>query len=446
MSSQKTPVDPFSSLSKKGLAAQRRRLPGAVRGQPPTVSGAAHLGTLTVNVSSSTSASSDAISLGLDANKIKGIDPETGEIITFEQRGDGFVQSRPSPQEGRQASYSLLGAFKRVLPKHRTAQCLWAVVEANKTVQVIKDVECNRARYNNLRVCGCVWTCPVCSRKISQLRGQEIKSAIDVAKTQSLKVALLTCTVPHVIHDDLNTISARLLKSWRHFIGDRVGKTIKADMGIVGTIRNIECTYGDNGWHPHFHCVVFYKNNVDLVEMQARFAAHWQHVCVKSGLRRPSDKHGLTLQNGDYAAKYMSKWGLEHEMTKSMHKVSRSNGRTPFEILRDYEQGLDTDDNAILFREFVQAFHGMRQLHWSIGLKKLLAVAEITDEEIAVLETQRATQLICELQIEQWKLVRPFHRATLLTIAETDPSSIPEFLASLKDRLQQPAHEFRPPA
>ena len=160
MFSQKTTVDPFSSLSEKGLAAQRRRLPAAVRGQPPTVSGAASLGITTVNRASGTSASSDAINLGLDAGKIKGIDPETGEIITFEQRGDEFVQSPPTSEASRQAAYSLLGCVKRVLPKHRTAQCLWAVLSALKPIKIIKDIEFNRARYNNLRVCGMVWTCP----------------------------------------------------------------------------------------------------------------------------------------------------------------------------------------------------------------------------------------------------------------------------------------------
>ena len=108
-------------------------------------------------------------------------------------------------------------------------------------------------------------------------------------------------------------------------------------------------------------------------------------------------------------------------MTKSMHKLGRKGGRTPFDILRDYETGKTLDEkeqNAILFREFVAAFHGVQQLHWSHGLKKLLAVEEVTDEELAVQEDERPTRLVCELNMAEWKAVRQHHRAALLHLAE----------------------------
>lgn len=431
MSSANTP---FSSSSKVDLAAQRRRLPAAKRGQPKALCGEAALGTITKSPSSGMIARSRAINLGLKTQKIDTIDPETGEITSFERSESGdMVLAKPSFEDGRQARYNLHRAFKQVEPKHRTASCLWSVVSAEKSVQVSLDIQVNRARYNNLRVCGRVWPCPFCSAKISERRAAELAGAMAVAKAQGLKVALLTCTVPHVVQDALKTLLAGLMKAWRHLVDDRVGKAIRADLGLVGTIRNVETTCGCNGWHPHFHCLVFYTNDVDLVQIESRWAAHWQHVCVKAGLRRPSDEHGLTLQNGDFAAAYVSKWGLEHEMTKSMHKLGRKGGRTPFDILRDYASGEQKEENAILFREFVAAFHGVRQLVWSPGLKKLLAVEEISDEEMALHEDERPTRLICELDNQQWKSVRKYHRATLLTLAEKNPSSIPAFLENFKD-------------
>jgi hypothetical protein len=307
-------------------------------------------------------------------------------------------------------------------------------VSKEKTVQVMLDQEHNRARYNNLRVCGRVWTCPFCAAKISERRAAELAGAMAVAKAKGLKVALLTCTVPHVVQDSLKPLLGRLLKAWRGLVDNRAGKLIRADLGLVGTIRNVEVTHGQNGWHPHFHCLVFYKNPVDLAEIEARWSAHWQHVCVKAGLRRPSDEHGLTLQNGDFAAAYVSKWGLEHEMTKSMHKLGRKGGRTPFDILRDYETGKTSDEkeqNAILFREFVAAFHNVQQLSWSPGLKKLLAVEDVTDEQLALQEDERPTRLVCELNMAEWKAVRQHHRAALLHLAEKNPAAIPAFLDAL---------------
>ena len=425
---------PLFLSSSKGDSDAQRPTPTArhERGRR-AVCGEAALGTITKYEASGMGAGSRATSFVANTGKIEVIDPETGEITQFERSKSGeFVQAKPSFEDGRQARYSLHRAFKQIEPKHRTAQCLWSVVSATKSVQVSLDIEANRARYNNLRVCGRVWPCPFCSAKISERRAAELAGAMAIAKAQGLKVALLTCTVPHVVQDGLKTLLAGLLKAWRAFVGDRVGKGIRADLGLVGTIRNVEATHGANGWHPHFHCLVFYKTAVDLVEIESRWSAHWQHVCVKAGLRRPSDEHGLTLQNGDFAAAYVSKWGLEHELTKSMHKTGRKGGRTPFDILRDYEKGEQKEENAILFREFVAAFHGVQQLHWSHGLKKLLAVEEISDEEMALHEDERPTRLICELDNGQWKSVRQYYRATLLTLAEKDPSSIPAFLENLK--------------
>lgn len=420
---------PFSSSSSGDTAAQRRRLPAAKRGQPKALCGAAALGTITENEAGGMGAGSRAINSVAKTGKIEVIDPETGEITQFEWSNSGqFVQAKRSFEDGRQARYSLHKAFRQVESKHRTASCLWCVLSAEKTVQVTLDTEFNRAKFNNLRVCGMVWTCPFCSAKISERRAFELAGAMAVAKAKGLKVALLTCTVPHVVQEGLKTLCTGLLKAWRAFVGDRVGKGIRADLGLVGTIRNVETTYGANGWHPHFHCLVFYKNDVDLVEIESRWSAHWQHVCVKAGLRRPSDEHGLTLQDGSFAAAYVSKWGLEHELTKSMHKLGRKHGRTPFDILRDYETGEQKDENARLFREFVAAFYNVQQLHWSHGLKKLLAVEEVTDEELALHEDERPTRLICELDARQWKAIRSNHRATLLALAEKNPSSIPDFL------------------
>ena len=428
-----SPNSPFLSSFSGDLAAQRRRLPAVKRGQPKAVCGEAALGTITRTRASGMGSSSSAINSGVKTGKIEVIDPETGEITQFERSKSGaFVQAKRSFEDGRQARYSLHKAFRQVEPKHRTASCLWSVVSAEKSVQVSLDLELNRARYNNLRVCSMVWTCPFCTAKISERRAAELAGAMAVAKAKGLKVALLTCTVPHVLHEALKTLCTGLLKAWTGFTSDRVGKGIRADLGLVGTIRNIEVTRGANGWHPHFHCLVFYKNEVDLVAIESRWSAHWQHVCVKAGLRCPSDEHGLTLQDGSFAAAYVSKWGLEHELTKSMHKLGRKHGRTPFDILRDYEKGEQKEENAILFREFVAAFHNVRQLFWSLGLKKLLAVEEISDEELALHEDERPTRLICELDNRQWKTVRQHYRATLLTMAEKDASSIPAFLENLK--------------
>lgn len=325
----------------------------------------------------------------------------------------------------RARRFDLLSAIRRIDPKHRTASCLWAKVSKNSQINVVRDVLTLKARYSGLRVCGRIWTCPVCSAKISERRAVELAQAITQARNLDIDVALMTVTVPHVKSDSLAVLLGALRTAWRSFTSGGTSGRLRRAIGLVGTIRNIEVTYGANGWHPHFHCLVFFRAKlVDLAEMQRAWGEHWQRCAVAAGLREPSTEHGLTVQPGDYAARYVSKWGLEHEMTKSMAKRSRVGGRTPFDIADDFADRQDIEKNAALWREYAEAIDGQRQLYWSAGLKKLLAVLEKTDDEVLAEEDERLAELVVQLTWPEWTAIRARHRATLLMLAEQAPHLI----------------------
>ena len=365
------------------------------------------------------------------------VHPETGEI-------------RPGPAEmissARARRYALLGAIRRIDPTHRTARCAWSRVSTGAQINVIRDSQTGKARYSGLMACSRVWTCPCCAAKISERRAAELAAAIGQARTLDLHVSLLTVTVPHVRQDDLKTLIQSLGTAWRSFSTGRVSARLRAEIGLVGTIRNIEVTHGENGWHPHFHCLLIHKAPVgpdQIKSVEAAWGAHWQHCAVKAGLRRPSDEHGLTLQAGDYAARYVSKWGLEHEMTKSMAKRSRRAGRTPFDIAEDYADGIDTARNAGLWRTFAAAMHGQRQLFWSKGLKALLQVREADDEALCAEEDERPAELVIQLTMPEWCAVRARHRAMLLDLAERAPELIRPWLDGLIEPPSEPPPEPR---
>jgi hypothetical protein len=353
---------------------------------------------------------------------------DTGEIAGSPPSVDDLIRS------ARARRFELLSAIRRIDPKHRTASCMWSRVSKNSQINVVKDTQTNRARYSGLRVCGRIWTCPMCAAKISERRAGELAQAITQARNMDIEVALLTVTVPHVKGQTLADLLAAIRKAWNSFTQGGTSSRLRRAIGLVGTIRNIEVTYGENGWHPHFHCLVFYKGHlVDLEEMQRKWGEHWQKCAVAAGLREPSTEHGLTVQPGEYAARYVSKWGLEHEMTKSMAKRSRIGGRTPFDIAEDFSDGKDVEKNAALWREYAEAMHGQRQLYWSAGLKKLLLVEEKTDEEIVAEEDERQAELVVQLTWPEWQAVRTRHRATLLMLAEQAPHLIRGWL---QDRVQ----------
>lgn len=358
------------------------------------------------------------------------VDSQTGEIA-------GGAAEAASGARARR--YALLSAIRRIDPAHRTASCLWSRVSTSSAVSVVRDFATARARYSGLRVCARVWTCPCCAAKISERRAQELAAAIAQARTLDLHVSLLTVTVPHVRQDELNALVQMLGTAWRSFSTGRISARLRAEIGLVGTIRNIEVTHGENGWHPHFHCLVVHKKPLEeIAGVEQAWGQHWQNCAERAGLSRPSDRHGLTLQAGDYAGRYVSKWGMEHELTKSMAKRSRRAGRTPFDIAEDFGDGIDTARNAGLWREFAEAMHGQRQLFWSKGLKALLQVREADDEALCAEEDQRPAELVVQLTLPEWRAVRARHRATLLDLAERAPALIRPWLDGLVEPPSEP--------
>ena len=49
-----------------------------------------------------------------------------------------------------------------------------------------------------------------------------------------------------------------------------------------------------------------------------QLARIWMDSCIKAGLRSPSMKHGLNIQDGSQADRYVAKWGLPEEMSKAI--------------------------------------------------------------------------------------------------------------------------------
>ena len=169
---------------------------------------------------------------------------------------------------------------------------------------------------------------------------------------------------------------------------------LRSRFGIVGTVRAVEVTYGENGWHPHIHELVFTRSEVDMPELRSAVFARWHSVCEKVGLGLPTEAHGVDVRNGSYAAAYAGKWGMEAELTKAHVKRGKSS-LTPWDLLRVSVQSVDStagSQSRALFAEYANAFHGKRQLVWSPGLDHIRD-EELSDEEIAAKGEDDVTML-----------------------------------------------------
>ena len=303
----------------------------------------------------------------------------------------------------------------------------------NQEIQILKGASTDRAFYHGLQVCAMPWTCPVCASKISERRRHEVAKAMQQAEALGLKVRLITPTIPHGLGDDLSDITDRMSNAWSRLWQGRQGQELRLALGVWGHIRALEVTHGANGFHPHFHALLFYHPEQTNDEQWQKLPGRWQAVAQKAGLPLPSLEHGCRIDDGTKAAQYVSKgvWGLESEVTKGHVKKGKRGSRTPFDLLRDYMKG-DKQAGA-LWRVYALAFEGRRQLYWSNGLKKLLAIADMTDEEITHQPDDEKSLLLATVTDEQWKLIyRRRMESAVLDLAEVSVDGLRRFLDWLK--------------
>ena len=326
--------------------------------------------------------------------------------------------------ESRVQRFALQSMARAILPESRTAKCL-RIRAFDSDVQVWKSREHGTASYGGLQTCGSVWTCPVCAAKIAERRRVELLEAMELHKAQGGAVYLLTLTTPHQRGDVLVELLAQQGKALQSFLRDRKVKEVFKEMGHLGQVRALEVTHGrksarNNGWHPHFHILQFCQVNgseADRKDWTARLYMRWAAYCQKAGLGMPSYAHGIKLDDGTKASDYVTKWGLEDEMTKGHTKKAKAGGESPFDLLRAALADRQDKQAMALFREFSECFKGKRQLSWSNGLKARFFVDEKTDEELAQEKDDRAV-LLGLLSVDQWRdVLKVDGRGVLLDIA-----------------------------
>ena len=346
--------------------------------------------------------------------------PPKMSVLGTLTKSEAIPQPRGLEQNAvaRLEKYELQDASLTLLPNERVRFCLRHRISKDKGVGVKYNESRGKAHYDNVQRCGSVWTCPVCAAQISEGRRQELKKAMSTWRSQGGAVYLWTITNPHHHGDNLTQLLAGQTKAIKSFWGVRKVKEMFAALGKVGHIIATEVTHGVNGWHPHYHILLFFKKPISLKPLGNFLAVCWQEACIRAGLKVPTLEHGSDLKNGTYADQYISKWGLEDEVTKGHTKKGREGSATPWDLLRQFNDGCEKAGK--LFQTFAAAFKGKRQLSWSRGLKALLLVDEVSDEELAT-QTDKDSVEVHELELELWRLIKRFkQRAQYLKAVEDD--------------------------
>ena len=318
---------------------------------------------------------------------------------------------------------------------HQVRNCLRAKITKKKGVTLFYNVEREQANFGNLQRCYSVWNCPICSMTITEGRRAELKKGLANWIDAGGHAYLVTFTNSHHKGDNLGDLLQGQKKAFVKFWEKRKVKEMLKRLGYNGRIVATEVTWGqDNGWHPHYHMIFFFDHEVDPNGIQSFLALEWQDACIKAGLKAPDLIHGVDVRNGTYAAEYVSKWGLEEEVTKGHLKKGLNGSLTPFDLLR----GASANNHfKTLFKQFADVFKGKQQLVWSKGLKELLGIKQVTDEEL-IEETEKTSIEIRELGDLIWELILKYEkRAHVLQLVEQDYQNGTKSLYDFIDGLAQ---------
>jgi hypothetical protein len=312
----------------------------------------------------------------------------------------------------RQHDYILQDRARELLPKERVSNCLIKRVNKNYPVQVAYNPNTQKTHYHNVQRCASIFHCPVCAKIITEKRRSEMKQATKTWKDSGGFLYFLTITSRHNKNTHLRTLKAGQTLAKKKFFSGRKAEELFSELGKCYQIMSNEITFGcENGFHPHSHVLIFSDKELsgfELYKLQHKLALHWQNACRLAKIEIPDLKHGLDLKDGTYAAEYVSKWGLEEEMTKSHLKRGKLGSLTPFDLLHlSIEDKLLYDDKlpSKLFQEYALVFKGTRQLSWSKGLKELIKIADVEDEDI-VQETDKTSFIVHNVSALIFALVK----------------------------------------
>ena len=340
--------------------------------------------------------------------------------------------------------FALQSAARDLVPREGVARCMRAGhprEDGSWGVDVLYAPMKAAAHFGGVQCCRSVWLCPVCAAKISERRRVDLAEGLDswltFATGERRRVLLVTFTLQHERSDDLSVVFGALKRARKLLVGGRAAQQFGAEYSIVGMVRALELTHGQNGWHPHLHVLYFFNWDVPILPFEQAIKARWSD-CVSAAGRYASWEHGCDVRFSDSdISNYVAKWGKDpawttaHEMTKGVAKVARRKGRTPMQLLSDFLEG----DAAAgrLWLQYAVNLKGERQLRWSNGLRDRCGLtADKTDDELAI-EQDEVAIILASLTTGAWRVVLANDaRGQLLECAASgDPAQVETFLARL---------------
>ena len=339
----------------------------------------------------------------------------------------------------------LQGIVRKLFPTLRVAGCCRSVLKVPEIWHrpARESDGIGKAFFKGLMVCGSVWICPVCAAKITERRRQEL---IQGVRAWPGSIFMATFTLQHDLEDHLDKLRDHLNFAYRKLKSGRWYANFEKENSIIGSISGLEITVSKGaGWHPHKHVIFFSKDKgLDRGKLEKELSNKFIEIMKSLGVY-VSAIYGVKVEAprnanafGDEGIKkYIAKWGLEEEITKSPVKAGKiENGilhYSPFQLLDLV--GVGDNWAAGKFQEYARIMKGTKQLVWSKGLREelRLAIEEKSDEQLAEEPVETGDVLLHRMSWQEWHTVLGNDaRAELLEVADKgDEEEVKAFLEKL---------------
>lgn len=247
----------------------------------------------------------------------------------------------------------------------------------------------------------------------------------------------------------LRSLTERLKRARDLMQGRKAYQRLRASR-LVGTVSVREVTHGDrNGWHPHYHIVMLVRADTDeeALALLEPFRKVWLDCLRKAGLTGTAER-AFDIRSGDAVSSYLSKhgrheadkaaataardgWGMAEEMTQSRVKRGRGTpdvpSRSPMQILRDAAAG--DAGSGRLWQEYCRVMFRKPQMIWSDGLKTMIGLHEVEDEEAAEGQAYSPDQdeHLHRFELSEWRIWRRW-RGLILAAARQGPEAVASLL------------------
>jgi len=276
---------------------------------------------------------------------------------------------------------------RALMPRERLALC-GVVLRYGASGVVVRRLPDGRACYSGLYRCGDFWRCPSCRVALGIRRACQIESALRAHVDAGDSALLATYTVPHTRDEALPVVLARLAGTWRRYARNAWHDVLGAH--YVGNVRALEVVHGVNGWHPHYHALLFISSGLPyLTPVCVALAERWSEV---AGAEWRADVRQVARDGVAAVARYLTTDGIagaSYEVASPAAKVPA--GRSYPELLYDYARYRSSADAALIY-EYAGVLHGAHHLTISPRLRKLYDFTdpasgwdEIADEDVLAL-------------------------------------------------------------